>query len=106
MTNALQQIVVLKCKVVGLDKLVPTAGGSHSSDPLADDGDKRPLVNLNSLTTAQLRHVQGAMELLERHQHEAREAPMPPLPDSIEDLWNPDFPTEPVEPEDSEIPPR
>jgi hypothetical protein len=80
--------------------------GSHSSDPSVEDGNKRPLVYFGSLTIAEKRHVHQAMELLDSHQYVQRATPKPPLPESIEDLPNPDFPLKPAEPGASEIPPR
>lgn len=106
LTYALQQIVTLKRKVVGLDKIMMTTGGSHSSDPLADDDGEWPLVHLASLTTGQLRHVREAMELLQRHEQTSRETPNPPPPDPIEELRHPDFPLELAEPDIAESPPR
>jgi hypothetical protein len=104
LTNALHQIVILKRKIVGLDWAKAGTGNVPMSDPLAAEGGKPPLVNTASMTTEELRTVQHAMELLERHQHAKRDAPMPPPPDSIDDLR--DLPPEPDEPEDPEIPPR
>jgi hypothetical protein len=85
LTNAIQQMVTLKRKIVGLDRLKDSQGISPFT-PLGDEEGDRPRGNLSSMCTADLRTVQHAMELLDRHQHAAREAPMPPLPDPIDDL--------------------
>ena len=77
-----------------------------SSDPLAEGADKRPLDNIDNLTIARKRHVPEAMELLDPHQYARREAPKPPLPESIDDPRNGDLPLKPVESGDPEIRPR
>jgi len=56
------------------------------------------------MTTEEMRAVQHAMELLDRHRHTRRDAPMPPPPEPIADLMN--DPTQPDEPEEPDIPRR
>ena len=104
LTNAIQQVIMLKRKVVCLDKVKTGTGGVQSFDPLAEEVEKTPPVDVNSMSTAELRLVQQAMELVQRHQHAKRDAPMPPPPDSIDDLM--DLPPEPDEPDEPELPPR
>ncbi len=48
--------------------------------------------------------VQHAIQLLERHRHAVRDAPIPPAPEPIDDLMA--DPTQPEEPEEPDIPPR
>lgn len=95
LTDALRSSIVLKRAVVGLH---PVKGGSSmtSKDPLFRDDPEaeekvKGLLDLSRLETGQLRHVQEAMEMLERHQHRQQEAPRPPDPDPIDDLRNPDY---------------
>jgi len=107
LTNAIQQTIALKRTVVGLGKVKTGTGGVEPSDPLADEGDKPPLVDPESMTTEQLRTIQHAMELLDRHQHAMRDPPMPPPPDPLDDLMDlPPEPDEPDEPDEPELPPR
>jgi len=102
-TAAIQQIIELKRKIVGLDKVKTGTGGVELSDPLADEGDKPGLVNIEAMTTEQLRIVTHAMEILDHHQHAMRDPPMPPPPDPLD--WG-DLPPEPDEPDEPELPPR
>jgi len=72
-----------------------------SADPLIDSipepGAKT--VDFSQLPLPQKRVLMEAMEIMQRHQHAQREAPRPPLPESIEDLRNPDFPLPEISPE-------
>jgi hypothetical protein len=105
LTEAIRSSIVLKRAVVGLH---PVKGGATmpSRDPMFRDdpeaeAEVKGLLDLSTLDTGQLRHVQQAMEMLQRHQHRQNAAPTPPDPDPIEDLRNPDY----VPPEtDPEIP--
>ena len=104
LTDAAQQVIMLKRKVVGLDKVKAGTGGVEPSDPLADEGDKQPLVNFESMTTEERRAVEHGIELFKRHQRARRDAPMPPPPGSIDELMA--GPTQPEEPKEPDVAPR
>lgn len=88
-----------EAQVVGIGRIMATAGGSHSSDPLADNSDEPPLVDFDKLSIKQLRHMRRALKLLTGHKNAVRYAPKPPPPESIEGLRHLDFPSDPLEPE-------
>ena len=100
LTSSIQATIVLKRAVAGLHAV---KGGAFqpSADPLIDSipepGAKT--VDFSQLPLPQKRVLMEAMEIMQRHQHAQREAPRPPLPESIEDLRNPDFPLPEISPE-------
>jgi hypothetical protein len=107
LTSAIEQIITLKRKLVGLEKANGGMGGFPSPPGSLDDddGDRRRR-NLSSLTTAELRVVTQGMEILDRHQHEMKDAPMPPPPEPLDDLFEPDGSDTEVEPDGPGIQPR
>lgn len=103
LTEAIRSSIVLKRAVVGLH---PVKGGATmpSRDPMfrddpETDAEVKKLLDVSTLDTGQLRHVQQAMEMLQRHQHRQNAAPKPPDPDPIEDLRNPDYVAPETDPE-------
>ena len=83
LTAAIRDNIELARMVASLDK-VKAGVSSQPDDPAGHAGG--PLVNLDAMGTGQLRQVQRAMELLQKHQREAGEAPRPPPPEPIDDL--------------------
>jgi hypothetical protein len=89
LSDALFRSIELKRQVAGLDKVALLRPGMEPGDPAtAMDGPE--LINVDDLSTADLRAVRAGMELLERHRRDRREVPMPPAPDTIDDLLGPE----------------
>ena len=55
LTDAVQQVIMLKRKVVGLDKVKAGSDSVRPADSLAEAGDKPQLVSLESMTPEQIR---------------------------------------------------
>jgi hypothetical protein len=86
LTGAIRDNIELARTVAGLDKVKAGYAGS-----LPEDGDETAttaLVNLDAMGTVQLRQVQRAMALIQRHQHASSEARKPPPPEPIDDLMD------------------
>ena len=88
LTDAVRQIIMLKRKIVCLDNMKIGTGGIPLSDPLAEEGEKSPLVNEVDDRRGCARGPACAMELLDRHRHGRRDAPMPSPPEPIADLMD------------------
>lgn len=91
LTNALEQTIRMKRQAVGMP--VPSRGAALPFQPngsAVDAGEEDDLpvdrAAMEKLSTADLRQVTAAMELLQRRQHQRAEQPKPPPPDSIDDL--------------------
>ncbi len=97
-TDALMRSIELKRAIAGLNKLVPPPDGEVDEE----QGGDRHILDMQTLSTEELRVVQRGMELLERHQRAARSLPRPPAPDGIDDLLGP----EPQVVQDPDIAPR
>ena len=90
LTAALHANIDLTRKVAGLQGAKGAALNGRPGGRIDDDGVADSEENLmKKLSTQELRQVTQAMELLQRRQHEQREAPMPPLPEPIDDLFDP-----------------
>jgi hypothetical protein len=88
LTRALAKSIELKRSITGMSKLTGKPIVGVSVEVSENQGPK--LVDLDALSTDELRIVQRGMELLERNHGDKREVPVPPPPASIDDLLGPE----------------
>lgn len=98
LTAAVVASIELERRVVGLS-LKALDPGRLPPPGLTLDGDedepRKATGTLGSMPTPQLRQVRLAMELLDRHQHANVDAPKPPPPDPIDDIFDAEPPESP-----------
>ncbi len=100
-TKALQTMLELERKVAGIGMVVRPGsqipGLTLDGTGTPAEGGGAPIVGLGlaALPTEELRRVTTAMELLQRRQQQRQDAPRPPSPDPIDDIFDhtpdPDF---------------
>jgi hypothetical protein len=92
LSDALFRSIELKRSVAGLNKVIVgnVPSGLQPGDPGDENADGPQLIDVDGLSTEDLRAVRRGMELLERHQRDHRAIPLPPVPDPIDDLLGPE----------------
>jgi hypothetical protein len=109
LTYSLARTIAMKRAVANLDKA--PAGAFRSGDPdnpAAGDDLPGKGLDVDAMDTTALQAVQRAMEMVDRHHKRHLLPPIPPPPDSIEDLMGPEAVVvqEPEPEPDPDIPER